>query len=403
MHFERPLYLALLLVALSLAPLSLALPIRAAMRPCVGRLCATVVGNVTSGRVNPMVNTTFGVKVASIQFNASQLVPEDRHTLDKTVRLSLRDMSIGALLSAHGHGCGTESLHKASGQAVGEGNGTTGRATSVGERSAQTRAYDDAHTMKLIQIAGRPHRRKLASQGDDEDGEGDADEEEEAEESNEEAGDTGEEVVEEPTKTSIRAAAAVGDEQGAPPMAAPVVVAAGGRVGMGDVNGLHANTNVTHLSMMLLKIIKSYNIRSMVDIPCRNTLDFVPTLLNQLDFEIAGFKYYCVDTANEEHEDIAHLFGDAGSPDIIHMRADKTSRMPKTDLVFSWNGPQDWGVTSTWTFFTNLRQIRPKYLLITNNPGENNGDKPNVVNLRKQPFHVSLIFFVTFFFIPSLC
>lgn len=157
----------------------------------------------------------------------------------------------------------------------------------------------------------------------------------------------------------------------------------------------HAETNLEHVAKMVLKIIKTYKIRSMVDIPCRNSLEFMPALLHRIDFEVPGFKYYCVDSERDSHDDIAHLFGDAANPDIIHIRPEAASTMPKSDLVLSWDGPQDWGVTRFWSFLMHIRQIRPNYILITNNPGEVNGDKPNVLNLRKQPFHVSICHVLT--------
>ena len=40
----------------------------------------------------------------------------------------------------------------------------------------------------------------------------------------------------------------------------------------------------------------------------------------------------------------------------------------------------------------HLRQVRPSYVLLTNNPDQANGEKRGVINLRKQPFHVSFIF-----------
>lgn len=146
-------------------------------------------------------------------------------------------------------------------------------------------------------------------------------------------------------------------------------------------------TNVTHLTYMLTKMIKTYKIRSVVDMPCRNTLHWFPELLNKLDFEVAGFKYYCVDTHSKSHEDIAHLFGEEGSPEFIHIRPDESRVLPKVDLVFSWDGPQQWGVRATWAFFTGLREMRPKYVMVSNNPGAANSERIGLLNLRKQPFH----------------
>ncbi|CDF40111.1 unnamed protein product [Chondrus crispus] len=148
-------------------------------------------------------------------------------------------------------------------------------------------------------------------------------------------------------------------------------------------------TNITHLSYMVFKIIKNYDIKSVVDIPCRNTLSWFPKLLERIDFEVAGFKYYCVDTDSYSKDDIQTKFSDAGSPETLHISPEEAHFLPKTDLVFSWDGPQQWGVRTSWTFFTALMEIRPTYLLITNNPtASNTDDSKGVMNLRKQPFHV---------------
>lgn len=159
--------------------------------------------------------------------------------------------------------------------------------------------------------------------------------------------------------------------------------------------GVVDGTNVTHLSYMVFKLIKTHEIKSVVDIPCRNTLSWFPQLLQYLDFEIVGFKYYCIDSEKHSQDDIRPLFSDAASPEFMHIRPDEANLIPKTDLVFCWDGPQQWGVKKTWAFFTALRQIHPKYLMITNNPGAlNTNDKRGLINLRKQPFHVRYLLFL---------
>lgn len=255
------------------------------------------------------------------------------------------------------------------------------------------------HTVKITQAVGAFHRRKLAS-AENEEGEGEGEGEESddsSEESQQQSGDVDNNVSDDNTENSesdtsenesghdASASSSTSEtvEVNSPEFAKTIRAAAP----HSDLNGRHTHTNMTHLSNMLLKIIKTYNVKSVADIPCRNSLAFFPKLLPKLDFEVMGFKYYCIDSEKDTHEDIAHFFGDAGNPEIMHLKPTETSMLPKTDLVFSWDGPQDWGVTKTWTFFANLRNVRPKYLLITNNPTELNADRPGVLNLRKQPFH----------------
>lgn len=157
----------------------------------------------------------------------------------------------------------------------------------------------------------------------------------------------------------------------------------------GIPGGVVDGTNITHLSYMIFKLIKKYEITSVVDMPCRNTLHWFPALLHRLDFEIVGFKYYCVDSEANSQDDIRHLFGEAGSPELMHIKPEEAAQIPKADLLFSWNGPQDWGVRQTWAFFNGVREVRPEYLLITNNPGASNTNTNTAsLNVRKQPFHV---------------
>lgn len=160
----------------------------------------------------------------------------------------------------------------------------------------------------------------------------------------------------------------------------------------GVPGGVIQGVNVTHLSFMIFKIIKQYKIRSIVDIPCRNNIGWFPDLLHRIDFEIVGFKYYCVETDQEPQGDLSKHFSESGSPEFLRIPVEDAKKLPKTDLMFTWDGPQDWGVRKTWTFLSALRQVRPKYILITNNPeafNVNNGQ--GAINLRKQPFHVSYI------------
>lgn len=157
----------------------------------------------------------------------------------------------------------------------------------------------------------------------------------------------------------------------------------------GIPGGVVDGTNITHLSYMIFKLIKKHEITSVVDMPCRNTLHWFPALLHRLDFEIVGFKYYCVDSEAHSQDDLRHLFGDAGQPEFMHIKPEEAAQLPKADLLFSWNGPQDWGVRKTWAFFNGIREIRPENLLITNNPGVSNANSnTGTLNVRKQPFHV---------------
>lgn len=46
-------------------------------------------------------------------------------------------------------------------------------------------------------------------------------------------------------------------------------------------------------------VLKKYNIRSIVDVPCAANAQWMPEFLVKLDYEVPGFQYHCVD--DSEH------------------------------------------------------------------------------------------------------
>lgn len=159
----------------------------------------------------------------------------------------------------------------------------------------------------------------------------------------------------------------------------------------GVPGGAVDGTNITQVSLMVYKLVRANEIKTVVDIPCRNNLSWFPKLLERLDFEVVGFKYICVDKGADKDTQMRSLFTDAGSPEFHDIEPEQAAKLPKSDLVLSFNGPQQWGVRKTWSFFRGLRKSRPKYIIVTNNPGQKNNDKESTLNLRKQPFHVRIV------------
>lgn len=154
--------------------------------------------------------------------------------------------------------------------------------------------------------------------------------------------------------------------------------------------GLVGETNISRLSYMTFKLIKAYNIKSMVDIPCHNTVKWMPRLLERLDYEIVGFKYYCVTENGKVLKSLKRKFGEHGNPEFKRIAPEESRFLPQADLVFTWDGLQEWGVKRSWTFFNGLREVRPKYVILSNNPGTaNTHSQRRFLNVRKQPFHFS--------------
>eukprot|EP00178_Gracilaria_changii_P022368 TRINITY_DN663_c0_g1_i2.p2 TRINITY_DN663_c0_g1~~TRINITY_DN663_c0_g1_i2.p2 ORF type:complete len:361 (-),score=67.83 TRINITY_DN663_c0_g1_i2:4298-5380(-) len=223
--------------------------------------------------------------------------------------------------------------------------------------------------------------RKAEEEEADADGEDEEDEDDDSEE--EDDSESGEESSEESISKTIRTATDAAPGTGINNEYSSSAATLNGE-------GVIDDANVTHIRYMIFKIIKSNKIRSVVDMPCGNSLQWFPHLLERIDFELGDFKYYCVDTESERLDELKQHFGEAGNPEFLSMKPDAAHGLPKVDMVFSWGGPQQWGVRNTWAFFTALRSVRPKFLMITNNPTvTNTNDRDGTLNLRKQPFHFS--------------
>eukprot|EP00180_Rhodochaete_pulchella_P001979 Plantae.Rhodophyta-Rhodochaete_pulchella.ctg29863.p2 GENE.Plantae.Rhodophyta-Rhodochaete_pulchella.ctg29863~~Plantae.Rhodophyta-Rhodochaete_pulchella.ctg29863.p2 ORF type:complete len:187 (+),score=40.99 Plantae.Rhodophyta-Rhodochaete_pulchella.ctg29863:122-682(+) len=149
--------------------------------------------------------------------------------------------------------------------------------------------------------------------------------------------------------------------------------------------------DVTQMSFMLFRIIMTYSIKSMVDMPCHTTVHWMPQLLQRLDFEVLGFQYYGVDTTDEFVAKCKSVVGEYGTPEFAVRHPAKKEYLPEADMAFSWDGIQTWGIRPAWLFFKGLRHSNIKYVLFCNNPGINNlkHQGRGVVNVRRPPFHFS--------------
>lgn len=151
--------------------------------------------------------------------------------------------------------------------------------------------------------------------------------------------------------------------------------------------------NITHLAMMTFKIAKEIKGKTMVAMPCRPTLSWLPKVVAKLQFILPAFKFYCVDTdtATTSVEDLKKAFekdGDAETEFLKISPKESEDIPPNADLVLSWMGMQDWGVKKSWRFVKGLRESGAKRIMFVNNPRcMNTNSESGEINLRKQPFH----------------
>lgn len=95
--------------------------------------------------------------------------------------------------------------------------------------------------------------------------------------------------------------------------------------------------NLERLQSMLRKIIRTYDIQSMADIPCRAHAHWMPLFLETLSEERENFKYYCVDTSKEVLKSVKESVTGPKNKKFV-LRRFWQEALPKADLVFSWAG-----------------------------------------------------------------
>lgn len=156
--------------------------------------------------------------------------------------------------------------------------------------------------------------------------------------------------------------------------------------------------NVTQLANMVYKVTKEEGVHTLAAAPCRTTVDWMPGVVERLEFEVPGFKFYCVDTdptgdSGEDtggpRVDLRAAFRGSASVEIIQMPPAETEKaFPEgVQLVVSWMGMQKWGVRKAWRFIKGLRRRGVTAGLFGNNPESGNGEEEDrrTLNVRKSP------------------
>eukprot|EP00183_Erythrolobus_madagascarensis_P001835 CAMPEP_0185850868 /NCGR_PEP_ID=MMETSP1354-20130828/4836_1 /TAXON_ID=708628 /ORGANISM="Erythrolobus madagascarensis, Strain CCMP3276" /LENGTH=481 /DNA_ID=CAMNT_0028551595 /DNA_START=54 /DNA_END=1499 /DNA_ORIENTATION=- len=154
--------------------------------------------------------------------------------------------------------------------------------------------------------------------------------------------------------------------------------------------GMLDGVNVTKVSLALYRLIKSERILSMIDYPCSENAKWMPHLLSLLDFELRGFRYYCVDSDAAALEAAQASFTGAALPEFVLTTLPSFAHFPKVaDLVFSFRGlqthPQN-GIMVAWSLLKTIRKSRIKLMLLGNSQGSDNYAHGAYVNVRTMPF-----------------
>lgn len=153
---------------------------------------------------------------------------------------------------------------------------------------------------------------------------------------------------------------------------------------------LFKTDNVTHLSYMLYRLVKTHMISSMMDISCTGSKLWMPELLSHLEFEIPGFQYTCILSSEKEKADVVARFRGLGSVDVIVKPSYRTARLPKVDLAFTWYAIGFLDPRPAWQLLQSIHSAGVKYAIVPSYPGVFNnppaGTKHGRVNVRRAPY-----------------
>lgn len=150
--------------------------------------------------------------------------------------------------------------------------------------------------------------------------------------------------------------------------------------------------NITRLSYMVYKLIQSVEVNSVMIMPCRTSMQWMPAVVSQLEFETPkGLSVTCVDTTPERPRGrLAEAYKDTGAT-IVHGNLDGIGDLPKAQMVFAWYGFQEWGVRGSWEFLGSIKQHGVDWVAFNNHALATNGERPGgvkAINVRKAPYHL---------------
>lgn len=153
---------------------------------------------------------------------------------------------------------------------------------------------------------------------------------------------------------------------------------------------LFESDNVTHLSFMLYRLIKTHQISSVLDVPCSASTIWIPELLKILEFEVPGFHYRCIVPNDQYLVEGVLRFKDFSSATIVKDVNAWASKLPRADLALVWYGFGYMPPQRAWKLIKALHKSKTKYVVVPNypdvshNPGS--ASKYGHVNVRRAPY-----------------
>lgn len=157
-----------------------------------------------------------------------------------------------------------------------------------------------------------------------------------------------------------------------------------------ELESLFKVDNVTKLSFMLYRMIKTHQIKTILDVPCSRSTLWTPKLLEVLEFEVPRFQYRCLTPDDLTLAQGVLRFKDLESVIVLKDSTPWASKLPKVDLAFVWYGLGFLPPGDSWKLIKALHAANSKYVIVPNYPGVKNnpgsGSKTGRINVRRAPY-----------------
>lgn len=153
---------------------------------------------------------------------------------------------------------------------------------------------------------------------------------------------------------------------------------------------LFKTDNLTHLSYMIYRLIRTHNLSSVLDVPCTKSMIWMPGLLVRLEYEVPNFHYRCIVPEDEYLVEAILRYKGLTSAVVLKDSMFWASKLPKTDVALVWYGVGYLAPRKSWQLLKAIHQSETKYVVIPNHPdvSSNPGSETRHgrVNVRRSPY-----------------
>lgn len=151
--------------------------------------------------------------------------------------------------------------------------------------------------------------------------------------------------------------------------------------------------NITQLSFMIYRLVKTHNIVSITDLPCTSSMIWMPEVLERLEFEVPHLHYRCIVPNDESLVEGVLRYRELSSPVILKDPTVWASKLPAADLAFAWYGLGFLPPERSWQLLKALQKSGTKYVIVPNFPDLVHnpaiGNRHGRINVRKAPYRFS--------------